>query len=271
MPSPEPADAGDRLRRHLSALPFSTFRQDAECSPAEYLSSVLGVSASGRPWVHCANLGAWETGTTLLFDLPAEVGGGVAVTYDSHQGTRGWPSLTSAGARADRVIGWTVEVRAAATACDLALTLSQVVVGHPDEFLASGFSLNSRPAACMLAHVLHALTMQERATAEMLIGLRYSVPVVAKIAALVATADALVENLPRASEVEPVLSRAIESVSGVRMNGAQIESLRLSEALMGTQHARWEDKALELAAAAVVADRQQKTITAGRLYRPLTV
>lgn len=271
MPSSEPADAGDSLRRYLSALPFSAFRQGAACTPAEYLSGLLGRDASGRPWVHCANLGAWETGTTLLFDLPAGVGGGVAATYDSHQGTRGWPSLTSAGARADRAIGWTVEVRAAATACDLSLALADAAVGHPEEFLASGFSLNSRPVVCMLAHVLQTLTAEERASVEMLVGLRYSLPVAAKIAALVAAADALVENLPRSNEVEPVLSRAIESVSGVRMNGAQIEALRLSEALMATPYSGWEAKALELATAAAAADRQRRTVTAGRLYHPLTV
>lgn len=106
---------------------------------------------------------------------------------------------------------------------------------------------------------------------QMLISLRYPLPVVAKVSALVESADALVANLPRSREVEQVLIEAIEKVSGKRLSGVDLEHLRLSEALMGTPYHRWEEKSLELAHAAAAADRTQKVITSGRLYQPLTV
>lgn len=272
MPVPDPhASMDDVLRAHLMGLPLARFQQDPDHGPADYLSGLLDVPATERPWVYCAHLGAWQTGTTIVFALPAALGGGVAATYDTHEGSRAWNAVSTVGGRADRAIGWTREVRAASSASDLSLALAAEAIDHEAEFVASGYSLNARPVMCMLAHVLASLPDSERAAVEMLISLRYPLPVAAKVTALVASADALVANLPRSREVEPVLSRAIETVAGVRMSGAQVESLQLSEALMGTPYDRWEGKALELAREAAEADRQQKTITAGRLFHPLSV
>lgn len=272
MPAPSPhTTVGALLREHLLNLPLARFDQDPDRGPADYLAGLLGVPATERPWVYCAHLGAWQTGTTIVVALPDAVGGGMAATYDSHEGSRVWNAVSTVGGRADRAIGWAREVRVASTASDLALALAAEAIDHEAEFVASGFSLNARPVMCMLAHVLSSLSDSERAAVEMLISLRYPLSVAAKVTALVTSADALVANLPRSREVETVLSRAIETVTGVRMSGAQVESLRLSEALMGTPYDHWEAKALELARAAAEADRQQRTITAGRLFHPLSV
>lgn len=266
MPTSKPSA---RLREYLDGLPLARFRQASDLSPSAYLSSLTGTQVSERPWVFCANLGAWAQGTTYMFDLPAAVGDGVAATYDNHEAS---VVVSGLGTRIDRTLGWTAEVRAAATPSDLALVLAAEVVGALEvEFVVSGDSLNSRPLACVLAHVLSTLSASERDAVQMLIALRYPVEVVAKIATLVTAADALVVNLPRSREVEQVLSDALYQASGRRLKGAEIERLRLSEALMGTPHDEWETKALSLAHAAVEADRASRTLTSGRLYHPLTV
>lgn len=244
-----------RLREYVVSLPVSAYIQPREITRLDFLNNALGVNATAEPLVFCERLGARENGSSILFDLPEPIGPGVAVLVFHENVDGAWAALPDVGSR----LGHLVKIVnhdtmwAAASMVELALLLIREVIEGNDPFATAHapVSLNWASPVWALAHVYGALSPDEVAEVDRRSAERHDPEDLAMATERRRGADELKANLPHADEVMEVLSAAIAEFIEDRVTSNEIEAKPLSQGLLQTPRAAWNDEARRIVASAL--------------------
>lgn len=239
-------------------MPISAFAGDDSEDPVVFLPRLFGPGTTVWQKYHCAPVGGWLSGWTVIVPSDEGVHAFAMNEHDpDHYEEDGWANM-SRGRRVDLL---TRSVQAPKwTTIDLPALVLKLVKrmqynGGPDsfDFDAAG-ALNRRATAWVLAHALADLSEAEAAGVWMMMGLQVESEMLHLCHRLVTGVENITANRAHVEEAERVTVAAYESMTGVTLRGAELERLGVPGALMTYPRAVWEDEAERLVASALARD-----------------
>lgn len=235
------------LRDVLEALPLSAFDIKGADDPALLMPALFGPETTVEPIIHCASLGAWVSGWTVVTTLPDGAGAHAFVLReydDAYRIETEWSNL-SRGARIN-VLSHAVNQSATWTAADRS-ALAGVMVDVIGQYADDGDDINmDRPGALndeeapwVLRHLIRSLPVDAGEALPFLLAMGHQSSALGRAHALVAGVENVITNWGRHGEVEEIVRAAVHRFNGVTLNGAQIERLGVGGALLAYPFESW--------------------------------
>lgn len=248
MPTPF-TDRYRDLHRMVEALPVSAFTGDDTFG--DWAARVFGPGTSVAPMIHCAHLGTWVSGWTVVTALPE--GDGVATL--SVDMVDDWATMRR-GRRVDLLTSsakWSRWAGADVTASCLSATdemASEYAEGARFEWDYFGV-LNNHRAAWTAAHLRNLLDAEQREGFDFMLSLKYPAEQVAHVRLAMERVNNVAANQHLSDKAEEAIVSAVHRKWGVTIRGAEVEALGVAGALIPLRLTTWPTEADRLVVAAV--------------------
>lgn len=227
--------------------------------PASFLPVLFGPDTSVQPIYHCAPVGAWVSGWTVVTTLPDGQGTHAFVLreYESRCGIETeWVNLS----RGSRINVLTRAVGGPAwAASDVSGLMTKVYkraakVAADAEGIDAAWVLNDEPLAWVLRHVMGLLDEEEQSTMRFLLSFSPETSAHGLVDRLLRAADHAAENWTSVDAAEETTIAAAQRVAGVTLTGSQLELIRIPGVLLTFPRDSWEREADRLIRAAFAPD-----------------
>lgn len=236
------------FRDFIESLPLSAFPVGGGEEFPSFVQRLFGTAASTERMLHCADLGVWETGWTVVAPLPEQAGGG-------------WFGLVVGGKNDDDELTWEamsrgtrINVLTRALRGDLVLaqdlpglayTIAETVTSDADGYdhLFTGYGpVNFDDDMWLARHILR----KQSEGGQFLTAFTTS----PKVERAVLAIDNIWINRSETRLAERCVAAAARKVYGVDLNPAQVERTGIGAALMIHPQETWAAEAERLVALA---------------------